>query len=97
MAIKYEDNKNVSPSPGSRHHATERPKYPPTIEFASTPSETHTRINEGTGPGSCRRPGGMYRGASHGFKSVHCYCGGSPCTCGTKTAKEFIDLPNINE
>lgn len=90
MAIKYQDNKNTTPQGGSRHHGTERPKYPSTIEYASKPSENKSKVSAGIAK---RRPGGALR--SH--RGLSCTCGSHPCKCGTAEAKKFIINENVNE
>ncbi len=94
MATKYVENTNVTPSPGSRHHGTERKKYPATVEFATqTTAEFDSKLNHCI---QARRPGGEYR-KGHGFKTIACSCNSHPCKCGTATAKEFIIHENVNE
>jgi hypothetical protein len=93
MAIKYEDAKQTTPSPGSRHHGTERPKYPSTADFASSKEEFSTELHHCI---KARRPGGEYR-KGHGFKTISCSCGSHPCKCGTHVAKEHIIHCDINE
>jgi hypothetical protein len=92
MATKYVENTNVTPSPGSRHHGNERPKYKSTIEFATGPEEFDSHLKHCM---TARRPGGEYR-KGHGFKTI-----GSdsnhPDKTGTEEAKKHIIHCNINE
>ena len=90
MATKYVDDKNVTPQGGSRHHGTERPKYPSTIAFSSGPSEHAANVASGA---KSRRPGGSMR-KGHPFG---CPCGTHPCKCGTTEAKKHIIHPDVNE
>lgn len=67
-------------------------KYPSTCEFATEPSETNSKVEHCI---TARRPGGEYR-ASHGFRTISCYCKNHPCTCGLEKAKESVIHPNMN-
>ena len=69
------------------------PTVPPTIDHATKPSEFKGKVEEGK---KCHRPGGMYRGSKHGFKTIACDCNNHPCTCGTSDTESIHGHTNAS-
>jgi hypothetical protein len=92
MAEKYVSTPETVPQGGSRHHGTERPKYPSTCTFASEKDEFDSHLSHCM---TARRPGGEYR-KGHGFKTIGS-SSGHPVKSGTEEAKKHIIHCNIQE